>query len=115
MAMVFYQLINFIMAAIHINDENFESEVIKADKPVLVDFFAAWCGPCKMIAPVIEELADEYEGKAKICKVDVDEAPETAQKYGIQSIPTIILFKDGEVAEQKIGMATKEDLEDLLG
>lgn len=102
------------MPAAHINDENFESEVVNSDIPVLVDFFATWCGPCQMLAPTIEELADEYEGKIKIVKVDIDEAPETAQKMGVQSIPTIVLFKDGEAKDKKIGVASKDDLIEMI-
>ncbi len=98
------------MAAAHVNDDNFEAEVLQAEGLVLVDFFATWCGPCKMLAPVIDELADEYEGKVKIVKVDVDEAPDTAGKFGIQSIPTLGFFKGGELAEKKVGVASKDDL-----
>jgi len=96
--------------AVHVNDENFESEVLNSDLPVLVDFFASWCGPCQMLAPTIEELADEYAGKAKIVKIDVDGAPATSQKMGVQSIPTIVLFKNGEAVDKKVGVASKDDL-----
>ncbi len=102
------------MAAQHVNDEQFESEVIKSDVPVLVDFFAGWCGPCKMLAPTIDELADEYAGKAKVVKVDVDEAPETAQKFGVQSIPTLIVFKNGEATDKKVGVVSKDDLKEMI-
>ena len=82
---------------LHITDENFETEVLKSDKPVLVDFWATWCGPCRMIAPIIEELAGEYEGKVVIGKMDVDSNQMAPQKYGIRSIPTILIFKGGEM------------------
>ncbi len=102
------------MAGMSFTDENFEEEVLKSDKPVLVDFFAEWCGPCKMLAPIIEELAGEYEGKWKIGKCNVDEAPETAQKYGIQSIPTLFLVKDGQVVDKLMGFVSKEALKAKL-
>ncbi len=98
------------MAAAHFTDENFEEEVVKSDIPVLVDFYADWCGPCKMLTPIIEELATEYEGKVKIGKVDVDEAGAVAGKYGVMSIPTIIFFKGGEVVDQAVGFVPKEEL-----
>lgn len=92
------------------NDENFEEEVLKSDIPVMVDFFAQWCGPCKMMAPAIDELAKEYEGKWKIGKCDIDESPEMAEKYGITSIPTIKFFKGGEVVDEAIGFQSKDKL-----
>jgi len=91
-------------------DQDFETEVLKAEGLILVDFFAEWCGPCKMLAPIIDELSQSAEG-VKIGKVNVDESPETAKKYGVMSIPTMIFFKGGEVAEQMVGMKSKEDLE----
>ena len=91
-------------------DNNFEIEVLQSDKPVLVDFFATWCGPCRMQGPIIEELAVEMGNKVKIGKMDVDQNPQIAQKYGIMSIPTIIIFKDGEIKETLVGLQTKEIL-----
>ena len=91
-------------------DQNFEEEVLKSELPVLVDFFAVWCGPCQMMAPVIEEMAKELEGKVKIGKMNVDESPQTAEKFGIMSIPTLILFKDGQVVKTFQGFRTKEDI-----
>ncbi len=86
-----------------LTDENFQEEVLNADVPVLVDFWAVWCGPCRVIAPVIEQLAEEFEGRAKIAKLDVDHNPQTAMAFGIRSIPTLLFFKDGQVVDQMIG------------
>ena len=88
-------------------DQNFKSEILDSDKVALVDFWAAWCGPCKMLGPVIEELAGEYEGKAVISKLNVDENPNTAAQYGIRSIPTMLIFKNGEVVDQMVGAMPK--------
>ena len=93
-----------------LNDSNFSAEVGASKGVYVVDFFATWCGPCKMIGPVIEEIAKEYEGKAKVGKVDVDAAPNTAQQYGVQSIPTIVIFKDGKEVDRVIGFQGKEAL-----
>lgn len=98
------------MALKHLNDESFKTMITGSGKPVVVDFWADWCGPCRMLAPVIEELADELEGKAEVCKLDVDEAEETAEEYGVMSIPTIILFAGGEEKERIVGVRSKEDL-----
>ncbi len=95
-------------------DQSFEQEVLKADLPVLVDFWAAWCGPCRMIAPAVEALADEYAGKAKVGKVNVDENSSTPGRYNIRSIPTLLLFKGGEVQEQVVGVKSRDELTNLL-
>ena len=102
------------MSAVNINKANFLSEVIHSDKPVLMDFWAPWCGPCRMMAPVIEELAEEYDGKVKIGKLDVDENSDIAARYGVMSIPTIILFKDGEIFSKSVGLQDKEVLENAI-
>ncbi len=99
---------------LEISDANFKSEVIESSMPVLVDFWAPWCGPCKMIAPVLDELAKEYEGKIKIVKLNVDDNQGTATEFGIKGIPTLILFKDGKVLEQTIGAQSKELLKKMV-
>lgn len=95
-------------------DDSFQEDVLKSDKPVLVDFWAEWCGPCKMVGPVVDEMADEYEGKAKIGKVNVDENPEISTEYGIRSIPSLLIFKDGEVVDQIVGAVPKSQLKKQL-
>ena len=94
--------------------QNFESEVLKSDKPVLVDFYADWCGPCKMMAPVVEELAELYDGKAKVGKLNVDNNEEVAMKYGVMSIPTILVIKNGQVEAKMVGVQKREVLMDAL-
>ena len=99
---------------ITVDDSNFDQMVLQADTPVLVDFWAAWCGPCRMVAPVVEELAKEYEGRIRFAKVDVDQNPKTASKYGIMSIPTLLLFKKGEPASNIVGFRPKAELKQSL-
>ena len=103
------------MNEITITSGNFESEVLNSDIPVLVDFWASWCGPCRMLAPVIEEIAKEYDGKIKVGKVNVDNEQELAIKFKIVSIPTVLLFKNGEIADKSIGFKTKKEFEEMLG
>jgi len=98
-----------------VTDDNFELEVLKSDVPVLVDFWAIWCGPCKAIAPVVEELANDYAGRLKVVKMDVDTSPQTPAKFFIRSIPTLILFKDGNVVDQLVGAVSKPKLEEFVG
>ena len=102
------------MAELKITRENFENEVMKSDIPVLIDFWAPWCGPCRMMGPIIEQLAEEYEGKAKVGKVNVDEEGELSQAFGVMSIPTIVLVKDGKVVRQAVGARPKEEVEAML-
>ena len=100
--------------ALKFTDDSFEDDVLNSEKPVLVDFWAEWCGPCRMVGPVVDELAGEYEGKAKIGKVNVDENSEISTKYGIRSIPSLLIFKDGEVVDQIVGAVPKNQLKKQL-
>ncbi len=102
------------MALLHVNDANFEEEVLKSAIPVLVDFWAPWCGPCRAIAPIVEELATQYDGKLKVVKLNVDEAPITPGKYGIRAIPTLIIFKNGQVYDQITGAVPKSIIEEAI-
>jgi thioredoxin 1 len=111
-------ILNHIVMALEITDATFEETVLNSDKPVLVDFWAAWCGPCRMVGPVIEEIAGEYEGKAIVGKVDVDANQEFAAKFGVRNIPTVLMFKNGEVVGRQVGVSPKnvytEAIDDLL-
>jgi thioredoxin 1 len=98
----------------HVSDASFEDDVVKANGPVLVDFWAEWCAPCKMIAPMLNEIADEYQGKVAIVKLNIDESPKTPQKFNVRGIPTLILFKNGQVEGQKVGALRKTDLAAFL-
>ena len=99
---------------VHVTDGSFDDEVLKSDTPVLVDYWAEWCGPCKMIAPVLDEIAKDYSGKLKICKLNIDDNAETAPKYGVRGIPTLMLFKDGNVEATKVGALSKSQLAAFL-
>ncbi len=98
---------NLIFMALEITDASFEEIVLKSDQPVMVDFWAAWCGPCRMVGPIIDELSNEYNGKAVVGKVDVDAHQEFAAKYGVRNIPTVLVFKGGELVDRKVGVAPK--------
>lgn len=102
------------MSYLNITDQDFEAEVLKSEQPVLVDFWASWCGPCQMLAPIIEEIAEEFQGKIKVVKIDVDANPQSAQKYNILSIPTVIFFKNGQALTQLIGVQPKERFEEEI-
>ena len=103
------------MTALKLTQDNFEQEVLKADKPVLVDFWAPWCGPCRMVSPIVEEIAGEVAGRAKVGKVNVDEEPELAARYGVMSSPTLIVVKDGKVVSSTVGAQPKQAILGMLG
>ncbi|MFC6491235.1 thioredoxin [Nitratireductor sp. GCM10026969] len=103
------------MATVTVDNNNFQSDVLQASEPVVVDFWAEWCGPCKMIAPALEEISTELNGKIKVAKLNIDENPELAAQYGVRSIPTLMIFKDGEVADMKVGAAPKTALSAWIG
>jgi thioredoxin 1 len=100
--------------ALEVNDGNFDEVVVKSDKPVIVDFWAEWCGPCRMIAPIIEEISKEYSGKAVVTKCDVDNSPQVTAKYGIRNIPTVLFFKDGKIADKQVGAVSKNNFVNKL-
>jgi thioredoxin 1 len=102
------------MSTVNITSENFDSEVLQSEQPVLMDFWAEWCGPCKMIAPILDQIADEYKGRLQVVKLDVEENQAISMKYGVRSIPTLMLFKGGVVEAQHVGMLSKEQLIRLL-
>jgi thioredoxin 1 len=101
-------------ALMHVTDSDFEQQILKSEVPVLVDFWAAWCGPCRTVGPVVEELAGEYQGKVKIAKLNVDDNKQTPQKYGVKGIPTLMLFKNGAVVDQVVGAVPKSRIQDML-
>ncbi len=103
-----------VTSTITVNDENFDDEVLRSDIPVLVDFWAEWCGPCKVVGPTIEALASDYQGKVKVAKLNVDDNPEAAGRFGVRSIPTLIVFKDGEAQQAAVGVKPKGQLAELI-
>ena len=99
---------------VYVSDASFEDDILKSDKPVILDFWAEWCGPCKMIAPILDEIADEYEGKVTVAKINIDENQETPQKFAVRGIPTLMIFKDGELAATKVGALSKSQLAEFI-
>ncbi|MBQ4425403.1 MAG: thioredoxin [Lachnospiraceae bacterium] len=102
------------MAEVIVTGDNFNEEVLQSELPVLVDFWAAWCGPCKMLSPVVAQLAEEEEGKIKVCKINVDDEPELARRFRVRSIPTLLVFRNGELVDQSMGYQSLEELKELL-
>jgi thioredoxin 1 len=102
------------MASVNVSDADFENEVLKSDEPVMVDFWAEWCGPCKALSPIVDEVANEVSGKMKVVKVNIDENPNAPTKYGVRGIPTLMVFKDGELVDTKVGGMSKTQLNDWL-
>ncbi len=102
------------MAELHLSDQSFDTEVVKSSIPVLIDFWAPWCGPCRMLAPIIDELAKEYDGKVKVAKINTDENPAVAAKYKISAIPTLLIFRGGQVVDQLVGVHPKPEIKTLL-
>ena len=100
--------------ALEITDSSFEQTVLKSDKPVMVDFWAAWCGPCRMVGPIMDELSSEYEGKAVVGKVDIDSNQQYAAQFGVRNIPTVLIFQNGELVDRKVGVSSKSDYADAL-
>ena len=100
--------------ALEITDSNFEETVLKSDKPVMVDFWAAWCGPCRMVGPIIDELSEEYDGKAIIGKIDIDSNQQYAAQFGVRNIPTVLVFNDGELVDRKVGVSSKNDYAEAI-
>ncbi|MDX9745232.1 MAG: thioredoxin [Syntrophales bacterium] len=101
-------------AILHVTDDTFETDILKADKPALVDFWANWCGPCRALGPIIEEVADQFKGQVRVSKINIDDNPKVTAQYGVMSIPTLILFKDGEPVERLVGLVAKERLEEFI-